>query len=556
MSKIAPIFGGLTILIFYFLVYELIKDRKIAILSTFFLAVLPFHVYQLSHASPLTMGHFFMIFSMFLFVKFRQNLIYIIPLIISTILLIMSHHLTTYFYIISLIFIVFFENASIQDPNIKKWSSSIKKDVCYIFITSVLVFSYWALIATPVYESFMSSGFSFAGYKIGTIFIIFLFYILFFSSFFIAILIRRFNIFINKSKFNNKNLFLKFFVFLSLRLNPFIKKEEPSHKSRVMIFSIITIIFLIFMTIFLFIKIPWTNFPFTIRSMILSIPLLVIFSFCAVGFRYTLYIKNGFFIRGWIISILLSFLYGIITNSGVILPDRHFEYLMYPVAIIAVYGIGSIFSDTYHNKFFSKISYKKDIFVKFHLKKVKISKTHRFIHFVVILILIFSLAGSVYPSFKELKASEESITKEDVAIITWMAENLDKNISLISSDHRLARMAESEGYNTTKDETIKIWSAINLTDYLDELIGIGKNHSKITHIIIDDIMKNDVVHVGYGKIFYMINDTCTAAYDKFSNQPFELIYRNESVQKDPITLEPIHWAEIYYVNWTYLESMI
>jgi hypothetical protein len=117
-------------------------------------------------------------------------------------------------------------------------------------------------------------------------------------------------------------------------------------------------------------------------------------------------------------------------------------------------------------------------------------------------------------------------------------------------------MAESEGYNTTKDETIKIWSAINLTDYLDELIGIGKNHSKITHIIIDDIMKNDVVHVGYGKIFYMINNTCTAAYDKFSNQPFELIYRNESVQKDPITLEPIHWAEIYYVNWTYLESMI
>ncbi len=32
MSKIAPIFGGLTILIFYFLVYELIKDRKIAII--------------------------------------------------------------------------------------------------------------------------------------------------------------------------------------------------------------------------------------------------------------------------------------------------------------------------------------------------------------------------------------------------------------------------------------------------------------------------------------------------------------------------------------------
>ena len=28
MPKIAPIFGGLTVLIFYFLVYELIKDKK------------------------------------------------------------------------------------------------------------------------------------------------------------------------------------------------------------------------------------------------------------------------------------------------------------------------------------------------------------------------------------------------------------------------------------------------------------------------------------------------------------------------------------------------
>jgi len=555
MSKIAPIFGGLTILIFYFLVYELIKDRKIAILSALFLAVLPFHVYQLSHAAPLTMGHFFMMFSMYLFVKFRQNLVYVIPLIISTILLIMSHHLTTYFYIISLIFIVFFENASIEDPSIKKWTLSIKKDVFYIVLTSVLVFSYWAFIATTVYEDFMSSGFSIASFKIESIYIIILFYILFFCSFGIAILIRRFNIFIKRAILTVKNRVLKFFVLLSLKLNPFIKKEEPTYKSRVMIFLIIMMIFLTSMTIFLFKKLPWTNFPFTLKSMILSIPLLVVFAFVAIGFRFTAYIKNGFFIRGWIIAILLSFLYGLITNSDVILPDRHFEYLMYPVAIIAVYGIGAIFFDQYHKALFSKLGDKKDLFVKHNLRKIKISQKHRLIHFIVILVLVVSLAGSVYPSFKELKASEEGITNEDLAVITWISENLDKNTSLISSDHRLARLAESEGYNTTKDETIKLWSSENLTDYIDELMGIGKNHTKITHIIIDDIMKNEVVHVGYGKIIYMTNSTWTAAYDKFSQQPFELLYRNETIQKDPITEEPIHWAEIYCVNWTYLESI-
>ncbi len=555
MPKIAPIFGGLTILIFYFLVYELIKDKKIAILSTLFLAFLPFHVYQLSHASPLTMGHFFMIFSMYLFIKYRQNLLYLIPLIMSTILLIMSHHLTTYFYIISLIFIIFFENASIEDPSIKKWTVSIKKDLIYIILTSVLVFSYWAFIATPVYYNFMNFEISIVNYKIASIYVIILFYILFFFSLFLAILIRRFNIFIKKSIFNSKNFVIKFLILLSLKLNPFIKKEEPSYRSRVKLFSIIMIIFLITITIFLFNKIPWTNFPFTFNSMILSLPLLVVFAFVAIGFRYSAYIKNGFFIRGWIIAILISFTYGIITNSKAMLPDRHFEYLMYPIAIIVIYGIGTIFSDPYHDKLLSKFADKTILFVKSHRKKIKITYKRRLVHLIFILFFVISLAGSVYPSFKELKASEEGITNEDVAVITWIAENLDKNTSMICSDHRLARIAESEGYSTTKDETIKIWSAENLTDYLDELMGINRNHTKITHILIDDIMKNEVVHIGYGKISYMTNDTWTAAYDKFSKQPFELIYRNETIQKDLITEEPVHWVEIYKVNWTYIDSI-
>ena len=64
MPKLIPIFGGLTVFIFYFIVNSLIKDRKIALLSCLFLAVLPFHVYQTSHASPITMGHFFMMLSL------------------------------------------------------------------------------------------------------------------------------------------------------------------------------------------------------------------------------------------------------------------------------------------------------------------------------------------------------------------------------------------------------------------------------------------------------------------------------------------------------------
>ena len=90
---------------------------------------------------------------------------------------------------------------------------------------------------------------------------------------------------------------------------------------------------------------------------------------------------------------------------------------------------------------------------------------------------------------------------------------------------------------------------------IKELIGVGRNHSRITHILVDDIMKNDVVHVHFGLIKYMTNETWTAAYDKFLNQPFDMIYRNETIEVDQETLEPLHWAEIYEVNWTYIEEI-
>jgi hypothetical protein len=95
------------------------------------------------------------------------------------------------------------------------------------------------------------------------------------------------------------------------------------------------------------------------------------------------------------------------------------------------------------------------------------------------------------------------ITDEDLACIDWMERNLDKNRTVIASDHRLARVTEAVGFNTTVDEASIIWVAEDFVDCLFELEGIGKNYSRITHVLIDDILTERVVHVGFGEIFYM-----------------------------------------------------
>jgi len=83
--------------------------------------------------------------------------------------------------------------------------------------------------------------------------------------------------------------------------------------------------------------------------------------------------------------------------------------------------------------------------------------------------------------------------------------------------------------------------------HYDELNGTYHNYTRITHVLIDDILTERVVHVGFGEIFYMTDKS----YEKFSYQPFELIYRNFTINPD--TLEE-SWAEIYEINWDYIEK--
>jgi len=228
---------------------------------------------------------------------------------------------------------------------------------------------------------------------------------------------------------------------------------------------------------------------------------------------------------------------------------------MAPIAILAVHGLGGIFSDPDYKKLLTDLSFKK---IKSFSKLygwIKISKTVRFAFFFIVILLVLTLASSVYVSYRSLNVAVEEITSQDVQVVKWLSENLDKNTSVIASDHRLARFSESYGFNTTKDETINLWEAEKLDEYIDELIGVGKNHSRVTHIIIDDKMKNDVVHVYFGIIKYMTNETWTGGYDKFKGPPFELVYRNESKEIDPISNESLSWAELYKVNWTYINEI-
>ncbi len=528
MPKIGPIFGGLTILLFFFVVKELTGNKKIALLSSIILAVLPFHVYQTSHTYPLTIGHFFMMFSILFFLKYRRNMWYIFPLLISTVLLIMSHHLTTYFYLLSIIMIVFVENAIRH-----KWTNHLKKDIAYILFASGLIFSYWAFIAIPVYDSFMRNSIIIGSIEMGNNSTIFLFYILFFSSFLLIWLKRKFNIFIEKS--------------------------EPTIKKSIERFLIIFTMGISIMTLFYFIKLPSVNFSLNLETIFLSIPLLIVFSFMGAGFRFTYFIKNGAFIRGWFFAISFSLVISLVFNIRPLFPHRHFDYLEIPLSIIAAYGIRNIFLKYDYAELFSKIKHifkiKTPKFQKTNLRKTFLNKN--ILYFSFIFFIITANAFSVYNLHETIGQSHEEISSREFSTIqNWMVENLNMNDTVIASDHRLERIAESAGFNTTKDETYYLWESEDIEESILELYGIGRNYSRITHIIIGSTMLEKQVHLGFQKKGPISVIMSEESYDKFKSSFFTLIHVNQSEEIDEETGDPFKWVEVYKVNWDVIADYV
>lgn len=495
MPKIAPIFGGLTVPIFYFIVNELIKNKKVALISAALLAVSTFHIYQTSHTAPLTIGHFFMMLSLYFYIKFISNKKYILPLFISTFLLIMSHHFTTYFYLLSITFILF-STVSIKFKD--------KKDLIillYVSLASIFSFTYWAIIAKPVFYDFMPSKMFFSPYLI-----ILIFYLFLFGGYLSIKKIKKYKFQIPKINFLAEITNLKKFI----------------------IFLILLLSIALFSTN---ISIPGVTVKLNIISIIYSLPMILLLSMSLTGYSELKKISNGKIVKGWIFAIALSFIYSLLSEN--LYPHRHLEYIIVPLCIPAAIIIYNII--TSDNKQF-------DIKPDFSplIKNILTSKHFKTVIITFVSIMCISNMIAAYPTIDALNHIDERVTSPCMNVINWMDGNISKN-SIVASDHRLEMLLWAEGFGITYSKTNITWTSENIISCNLEIGQLNYDY-----ILIDDIMKNEVVYIDVGFYYHMTNQS----YNKFGSLPFELIYRNATYDNNN---NELHWAELYKINYECLD---
>ncbi len=502
MPKIAPIFGGLTVFFLYFIIYELTKRRDLALLSSLFLAVIPFHVYQTSHAAPLTMGHFFMILCLYLFIKYMNEKKYLIPLLVSTMFLIMSHHLTTYFFLITILFVVVIKSIRV---NLRQMG----RDVFYVTVASAFAFGYWIFIATPVFSTFMSEGLSIASYLVISLFYLSLFGLLLG----IASLKKNTPVWIQRLR--------KTFSF-----NP-----ASSRKRASLYFTAGFVFILCAEILFLFVNFPVSGLRMRPLSIVYSIPMLLFIGFGCLGVEYLKKVQNRWFFQAWLLAILCSFIYSLLTINTTLFPDRHVEYLTVPACLFTAVGVLHVFRNRESN-------------VTSSLKKPLSYPSLQVVFALVVFGLVFSNAVAVYPVYTSLEWMDESIPNETANAIAWIKDNIDKNTTMVATDLRLSKMMWAEGINATYEQTNETWTCDTWVGCIADFTA-GENHPLVTHVLIDDVMRYTSVNIHVLESVYMTNES----YQKFLSEPFQLLYRNATVNQDN---EEVHWAEVYSVNWSFI----
>lgn len=538
LPKIAPIFGGLTAPLLYLIVYNVTRSKYISLLAASLLAINPIHIFQTSKPYPLTIGHFFLLLLIYVYIKSYKSDRYYYLLFLLTPLLVMSHHLTTYIFIIS--FLGMF--ITIDRDKEKKL-----EDLVYGIYLISISFIYWMSVARPV-SVWIEEKIGINTAMVMTLCIIFIISIYLFITKYEKVFKR----FLDKLFIIGDAPDLYIFIF----------------------YTLLTAVLLVVVGIY---GVGAVNLNLNPLLPLQASPTIVTIGFGVVGIKYC---RKYTIFLGWFIAIFISMLIATIVWSRVLFPERHLEYFFEVFSIFSGVGLYVFLKNNLkhirrsHHKIKKSIlelssgetngvslfyttttdccriepigspqtinltSRKREPLV-IETKSIRINY-RKFVPAAIVLLFVSNLVLS-HPIAIE-HYYPEGISEADWLAIMYLVNNASRNYT-IATDHRLGTILNSTyGFYVTFDKAIKIWTQENLDEYIDELQGKDGEYPPILYILIDNFMVN-------GSIVLIDNGPHGATiiiknwnYEKFKTDPFRLIYRVESDGGK-------YWAEIYLVDW-------
>lgn len=456
----------------WLLARRLTGDLRIAGLAAAFVALTPVDVLVTSHPMPGTLGHVFALAGLVALAHAYDDRRFLPFALVFALALVPSHHLSTWFFAGAVAAILLFREAGRV-----AWDRDALAVEVPVLLAAVLPTGVWWLgVATPFREGILGAlGLppllvALAGYALLLLLPL-------------AVVLRR-----------------RAFPRATLRagyIGPYGKAALIGGLAA----GVVAFLLVLFVT-----RVPGGNIHPTPASIAYSLPVVGWLAFALVGLRILHLHRRGALFIGWAAAIMASFVFGIVTESRVLFPFRHPDYLVEALAVPLALGMVATYDDL----------------LVASTPREKRTVRRGAVALVTVLVAVTFLTSQ--PPREAIGGFEEGTTHQEFAMVLWAAENVPGGAT-VAADHRLSSMLFGFAHlRPTWDSATGIYHAADWNETAPRLRCadvVVDPCARIDHVVLTSVIEDGVITVQWEDARPMSD----AAKEKFlDREHFEPLY--------------------------------
>jgi len=471
---LVPALASVSILFAFLLAVRLTRDDRVGLAAAAFLAVVMPHVYPTAHAIPGALADPLFAAALLGLLRMRDDRRWLLFLVPITAALIVTHHFTTYFLIVAAFFAVLVRiGVRAQQPE-----ASWRREAVYLAFLLTAAFSYWILYATPFQRQIFPQ-------------VRFVPWWALLGAFLLAVpllhALRR----------------------LRLRSSRRYTLGYSGRERSTRLFLLGCVGVFGFLTAVILLGIPGTTLLLPPEALVLLAPVLVLFAFSAAGRRPADFARGGIDVSGWFLGFGLSALAGTLIASTVLVPYRHMQYLMWPVAVFAALGMRAVFDVP------------------------RMTARRRSVAVAIVAALIVAAIPATFPPRAVMAGHEEGLPPRALNAAVWVS---DGTWGLLASDHMGSMAAFGFGGRDA------VWDYAPGTLHSDSFVEARADFAAAPYPAgvapVRFVLLNADIVAGAMLLPWEPAPPLTAGeVGKFSSPPFQKVFDDG-------------YAQVYYLHWS------
>ncbi len=485
LTIIIPVVAALSFLPMFLLFRRLFPHDGVALLGAALASVFMPRVFSIAHPAPLALGDFLVVAALWMFVESRRDLRWYLPLSLAGGALIVTHHLSTFFFLLSALGAVVL--LELWRPGL--WSRRFPtRELAFLAGMSTATLAFWFWAAPTFVSDVIEPG---LGHSVLANFAPLEAIVL------AGIALAGLLVVLRRGRFRPVRG-----SWLGI----------PTTRSLSQDLLLLTILIAAGVSTIIFVPLPGTSQLATPATVLWFSPIFVVGILCAGSRRTPTVSRLGLFSVTWTLALgiaaVLVLVASYFTKGSAIVEaipaSRFVEYLLIPIGLLAAIGIGRLLAR-------ADDRLGRRAFVAACLG---------------IFVLVAANAAIIYPPQQDFGGFQEGLTVADSGLWMWTGMNVPASAA-VASDHRMSSMVFGFDHNpATWDSTPALFTGSNWSAAQAEL---ARSPAPYALHAIDYVIVDSVMHIGVAlNPSGLAKPLSAAAIAWLGEMPFVPLYENGS----------------------------